>query len=561
MNKNVIITAILVTASLMACSPRMVSKDSAPERKERISRKAKEYFIKGVFLQLEERYHEALVQFHKAQIFDTSSVTISNNLAETYLKLGEFDPALYHLKRARMIDPDNEQTLHLLGECYFRLQDDEKAISIFKRLLAKNPYNEQARNYLLFLYGKNNNEIGKAEIFEQLIELYGRDPLLLEKVAKIYFDHKDYEKARHFYNEILNDDSTDAQIIYTVGTIEEIQQHYDEAIFLFEKALSIDSTQFDALERLTMLYRRQEKWQKVIDLYQPMFQKDSSDLYSRLLIAEARFYMRDFEQAENLLLPVLDRETVPWGVYDLLGKIALENENHDSALGYFNKIIEKDKKNRYGWLFVGFAYNSMDSLKEAEKNYEEAVKHLPSDAMLWAYLGMTQQQRKNDTEAVISYTRALQLDPYNINALSSLPILYELLGEYQKCDSLYEVAIERFPENAMLLNNFSYSLSERNIDLERSLLMVKKALKIDPDRPAYLDTIGWIYYKLEKYKEAEKYISKSLEFQPQAPVVLEHLGDVYYKLGKLNLAKTYWKKSLEIDTENEVLQEKLEAHK
>ncbi len=545
---------------MLACSPAgTLKKPSAGE--DKVPRKAKEYFLNGVFLQMEERYHEALVQFHKAQIFDTSSVTISNSLAETYLKIGEFDPALYHLGQARRLDPDNEETLRLTGECYFRLQKDEEAIATFKKLLEINPYDEQARNFLLFLYGKNNNEIGKAEIFEQLIELYGRDPLLLEKVADIYFKHEDYEKARRFYNEVISIDSTDAQIYYTLGSIEEINQQFDTAIHYFEKALSLDPAHFDAMERLTMLYRRQGNWENVIDLHQEMLQRDSTDLYSRILIAEAHFYLENYQETREMLLPVLSVENVPWGVYDLLGRIALQEEAFGDAIRYFNKIISKDTGNRYGWLFLGFAYSNMDSLEKAEKNYAEALEHLPNDATLWVYYAMSQQQLEKYEESLVSYNKALQLDPYNLNALSSLPVVYEMLGMFAQSDSLYEVAIERYPDNALLLNNYSYSLSERDLQLERALEMAQTAVAAQPDRAAYLDTIGWIYYKLGKYDEAERYIKQSIVLQPDSPVVLEHLGDVYFKLGNVELAKQYWKQSLELDSGNQTLTEKLEALK
>jgi tetratricopeptide (TPR) repeat protein len=128
-----------------------------------------------------------------------------------------------------------------------------------------------------------------------------------------------------------------------------------------------------------------------------------------------------------------------------------------------------------------------------------------------------------------------------------------------KSDSLYEVAIERFPENALLLNNYSYSLSERNLQLDRALEMSKKANILEPDRPAYLDTIGWIYFKLGKLEEAEFYIRKSIDLQADSPVVLQHLGDVYYEMGDLDNAIEYWNRSLEADPENEELFNKLEA--
>jgi tetratricopeptide (TPR) repeat protein len=129
---------------------------------------------------------------------------------------------------------------------------------------------------------------------------------------------------------------------------------------------------------------------------------------------------------------------------------------------------------------------------------------------------------------------------------------------WQKSDSLYEVSIEKHPDNSLLLNNYSYSLSERGIQLEKALSMVKKALKSEPDNGAYLDTIGWIYYKMGDYKAAQDYIKKALQLRDDNPEVIEHLGDVYYKMNLLDEARINWEKALELDPQNIELKQKID---
>jgi tetratricopeptide (TPR) repeat protein len=108
------------------------------------------------------------------------------------------------------------------------------------------------------------------------------------------------------------------------------------------------------------------------------------------------------------------------------------------------------------------------------------------------------------------------------------------------------------------MNNYAYSLAERELRLEYALELARKAVDAQPDRGAYLDTIGWIYYKLGKYNLALTYISRSLENRENSAVVVEHLGDVYYKLGDLDEAARYWKQALEMDQDNRELRHKIE---
>ena len=88
--------------------------------------------------------------------------------------------------------------------------------------------------------------------------------------------------------------------------------------------------------------------------------------------------------------------------------------------------------------------------------------------------------------------------------------------------------------------------------------MSQKAVAAEPDNAAYLDTIGWIYYKLGNYIEAEKYIKQAIELRESSAVVFEHLGDVYHKLGNSEQARQYWSKALNLDSENAELKQKLE---
>jgi tetratricopeptide (TPR) repeat protein len=115
--------------------------------------------------------------------------------------------------------------------------------------------------------------------------------------------------------------------------------------------------------------------------------------------------------------------------------------------------------------------------------------------------------------------------------------------------------------NALVLNNYAYALAERGTELDKALKMVTKALEIDSTNSSYLDTKGWVHYKLGEYDKAKDYIEQSLEANPDNAEVADHLGDVYYKLGDKAKAIEYWQKAYEIDPEREGLKEKIDEGK
>ncbi|MGB6123229.1 MAG: tetratricopeptide repeat protein, partial [Bacteroidota bacterium] len=121
----------------------------------------------------------------------------------------------------------------------------------------------------------------------------------------------------------------------------------------------------------------------------------------------------------------------------------------------------------------------------------------------------------------------------------------------------YDLAIGIEPENDLVLNNYGYSLAERGVRLDKALEMAKKAIKAQPENPSYLDTIGWIYFQLGRYREAERFVREAIEKGEDNAVVYEHLGDIYFKLNQQERALEHWNMALELDEGNTALREKI----
>ena len=138
-----------------------------------------------------------------------------------------------------------------------------------------------------------------------------------------------------------------------------------------------------------------------------------------------------------------------------------------------------------------------------------------------------------------------------------MAILYDSIKEWDKSDKIYIDLIEADSSDAQAFNNYAYSLVERNKDLNKALNMAKKAISLEPKNASYLDTIGWIYYKLEDLEKAQKFLEASLEIMDNNAVVLEHLGDLMMKGNKSQDAKNYYLRALELDKNNPVLIKKV----
>jgi tetratricopeptide (TPR) repeat protein len=101
------------------------------------------------------------------------------------------------------------------------------------------------------------------------------------------------------------------------------------------------------------------------------------------------------------------------------------------------------------------------------------------------------------------------------------------------------------PQSSMALNYLGYMLADHNSKLDEALSMIKKAVELDPANGAYLDSLGWAYFKLGKYDLAVDNLLKASRHMGADPTVQDHLGDLYQKTGRLKLAAAHWERALD----------------
>jgi Flp pilus assembly protein TadD len=114
-----------------------------------------------------------------------------------------------------------------------------------------------------------------------------------------------------------------------------------------------------------------------------------------------------------------------------------------------------------------------------------------------------------------------------------------------------KLAIEINPQNAQALNYLGYSWAEKGSQLDEAETLILRALKVEPNEGAYLDSLGWVYYQKGDYQRASEQLERASELINDDPVVTEHLGDVYDKLGKTEAALARYRDVLKNSKEQE----------
>ena len=114
----------------------------------------------------------------------------------------------------------------------------------------------------------------------------------------------------------------------------------------------------------------------------------------------------------------------------------------------------------------------------------------------------------------------------------------------------FETALDINPDDIYTLNYLGYILADRCLRLDEAKDMIEKALSQSPENGAFLDSLGWVYYRLGDFKKARFYVEKALKFEEKSATMHDHLGDIYYELGKHKRAILYWERALEMKDVN-----------
>jgi tetratricopeptide (TPR) repeat protein len=181
------------------------------------------------------------------------------------------------------------------------------------------------------------------------------------------------------------------------------------------------------------------------------------------------------------------------------------------------------------------------NLTGAIDSFHEAMTLTESDSLkgeLWGYVG--------DTFHAIAERRVEQLKAKIKRDTSAYPVKMKPQKAIEECFAAYDKALALYPDNAMVLNNYAYFLSELDMELEKALTMSTRAIMLSENNSTHLDTHAWVLYKIGRYDEARNVMRKALMLDRSgSEALLMHYGDILYALKDKFMAETYWKKALE----------------
>ncbi len=616
------------------------------------------HVFRGALYEVLGDARSALIEYQEALLYDSTSSSLYQAVAENYLRLHKVASAVKMLQRAIALDSTNAEALRLLADLYQRSRRYDRTEWVLKKLIRIDPDDPDVLgNLVALLVGRGDpdraievidwvgrrRQIGIDEYLElaqmfaergaadqaktllyRAVRQQPKDERPYMGLADMFIEQGDTAKAQLFLEEAIRQHPDFVQVRRRLHDVYIMQGEWNSAIELLEEEVRRDSGQVqlwlqlgrlyiqqgdtargerlfreltarfpkepavyvslaavhlarrdtaaaiedlraglregwseELVERTKDLLVRQGRLEEALSLFEEWVARDTTNVAARLELADLHLSAGDTTRAEEILQRAVKAFPKDWRPYFALGRLYYIRSEWAPALKFLRTSRELEDGFAGTWILSGLIYLRLDSLEDAEQVFGEAVRRFPNDAQLNFLLGNTLNRAKRTEEALPYLEKAVELEPDDLDFLLGLAAAYDELRDFERSDSLYRRALKLQPDHPTALNNYAYSLSVRGERLEEAYEMAQKALEAQPRNGAFLDTMGWILYKMGRYDEALEYIRKAAELRSDSAEVFEHLGDVYEKLGEMEQARNAWRKALDLDSSRQHLSEKI----
>ena len=481
----------------------------------------------------------------------TRDAGVAQRAAMLAVYLKRYEEALTTSKIWVEQEPDSIEARRYLSEQLLRIGDMEQAIVHMEAIKSLGGL----ANFESFAYSAANmDDKGREVLLEAMSRMlaeYPGDEQLMFSKAVLLEQSGQLEEALQLANQLLVSKKDINVIVLKVNALKDLLRT-DEALVFLESTLE----ELADKRRLRLIYARM------------LFEAE------RLVDAEKQ-YEQVHQQAPN------DSD-----ILFALALISMEQGKDESAKGYLNQMIRFNRRANEAHYYLGSIADKNDEISQAISEYKmvgPGREYLAAQVRIAALLA--DQDRLDDARAHLENQRANNPERYNRLVMIEGQLLSER-GHEAEFFELLETVIQKQPENVELLyframtgqslgrldvleqdllrvieidpgnadamNALGYTLADQTDRHDEALVLIERALEIKPNEAAFIDSLGWVQYRLENYKDAVTNLRKALLLFDNDEVAA-HLGEVLWVSGEQQEARNVWQKALDARPDSDIL--------
>ena len=283
---------------------------------------------------------------------------------------------------------------------------------------------------------------------------------------------------------------------------------------------------------------------------------------SKAGVAEALFNLASLlsqERAEQTALVYLQlalRLRPAFAMAQILhGEILQSQDRGKQSIETYRKI---DPASPFAWTARMRIADELDRLERSEEaiaELEALAGERPDEFQPLFRMANIMRAKERFADAVVAYDRASErlgdIEPRHWTFFYFRGIALERSKDWPRAEADFLKALDLEPEQPYVMNYLAYSWVEQKAHLDEAQDMLIRAVELRPNDGFIVDSLGWVYYRLENFEKAVEYLEKAVELRPQDPVINDHLGDAYWRVGREQEARFQWRRALSLEPEED----------
>lgn len=457
-------------------------------------------FFDAAILEKEGKYEEAFSKY-KDLIKKDPDLYVYKQALNLSMSMGKIKESLEYSSYLVEKDSNSAENWYMYANSLWAAGENEKANSAFLKAIELNKEYVDAYYQLSLLNAADKDKaIG---YLKKIIELRpDLKPETYMQIAQLYYANKDEKNALDYLKKSAAEDLEYTRPRYYIAEYYENNGDYAKALEEYNAILEQEKNNSELLNHIGEIYLSNLK-----------DQNKAREYFSRSVEVSTKN---------------------PQALYWLM--VISEQEKKYSEAIEFIKRLNEIMPSPSNYLKMSYCYSALNDLNKAVETLKIARGKFPDDPDIAYFLALGYEDMGKLKESVELLKFAVSKSSESVEARMQLAISCEKLNDVPCFKENFSYIIEKDTANHNALNYLGYSLIDRNMELDKAIDMVKKALSYDPDNPAYLDSLAWGYYRKGDYKEALAAILKSIEKMDYDSIVWEHLGHIYLKLGDFDNA-------------------------
>lgn len=449
-------------------------------------------------------YLDAAVEYRKAAEL-SEDVDLARKATIVGFSYRFNDEALRSAKRWRKLDPDSDEALVYLAQSYFRAGELRNARRSFKAMIENGQPPPGQRLLSLVRYLSEEGAPQQADkLMRALAKPYKNDALAHYAVAALALEAGDTAHAmeRALRSSELDPNNVKSKLLYARAML--VAGDTDKAIEYTARIIGDDpDPDPDARMELAIMYLMTDREDDALSQVNQVLLEQSGRSDALRLMAIINFRQNFLDAAWDDFEDLLATGQYRMDALYYLGRIADIREEYGRAILLYREVrygANAPAAQRRAGALLAFEEDDLDGAVEVLDEFAaDSPQHAVDMTIAKAQLYASKEQYEQSLEF---YDRAIEFRPDSEGTVLSRAEILLRLGRLDDAIAAYTAAAKRWPDSALSLNALGYTLADRTQRYAEAEELIDKALKLDPDSPAIIDSHGWVLFKLGRNEEA-----------------------------------------------------------